>query len=443
MTATSAQQSEGLKGALQLRLGDSGDEETVHSWDTPNLSIVSYRLSDASPGDCDFATNAVLGQSPSSSLLGLSDRDGLVALVQRSLMTPMLSSFEESNEGIKAFIDNPQYSKLSFKLQCLFPTLGFRPGIILQSECPIKFPLNETECLLNDNDSQISGLDFAEMDETSSNVPAATEPSPSYQPVQATPAPSGESPTAMSPPSLQRETPSPGETAQSDMSDKSTQMTRLAYCHRIADSAITKLNISSNPQEINQHILSLGSSGGIHALEKEKRRIKFILRKYDLTFEKAFGQPPSRVEKEPMRVVYVYYRKVKLAIDKVAANPVPVAASPEFANSAAGDEQPADGSKKQLTSSSSSLNQAPLEELERKLEKMTTQKVVLAKRLQSFQESFEKRNGRRIRYHRDIVEIDSDYRKYKKLRAHVLQLTETIKARRALLTARGEPASRG
>eukprot|EP01056_Protomagalhaensia_sp_Gyna25_P006081 Protomagalhaensia_sp_Gyna_25__6080@NODE_974_length_2340_cov_6_883529_g774_i0_p1_GENE_NODE_974_length_2340_cov_6_883529_g774_i0NODE_974_length_2340_cov_6_883529_g774_i0_p1_ORF_typecomplete_len265_score48_83ATG16/PF08614_11/1_3e02ATG16/PF08614_11/0_0086BEX/PF04538_12/0_0078MscS_porin/PF12795_7/1e03MscS_porin/PF12795_7/0_014Mei5/PF10376_9/21Mei5/PF10376_9/2_8Myosin_tail_1/PF01576_19/2_7e02Myosin_tail_1/PF01576_19/0_025FlxA/PF14282_6/27FlxA/PF14282_6/5Spc7/PF08317_11/2_4e02Spc7/PF08317_11/0_13Leu_zi len=261
------------------------------------------------------------------------------------------------------------------------------------------------------------------MDETTTQKPPPTPEKVATRPQ------SFESPTAVSPPSLQRDTPSPSGAAEHSAESNSggTQMTRLAYCQRIAESAIGKLALSSNIQELNAHINALRAQGGLHALDKEKRRVKFILRKYDLTYEKAFGQPPSRMEKEPMRIVYVYYRKVKMAIDKAStsestpAEPVPM--------------------EVQSASHSSSANQTPLEELERKLEKMQAQKSVLAKRLQAFQEAFEKRNGRRIRYHRDIVEIDADYRKYKKLRAHVIQLTEVIQARKALLTARGDSRS--
>ena len=46
-------------------------------------------------------------------------------------------------------------------------------------------------------------------------------------------------------------------------------------------------------------------------LSNEKKRVKNELKLYDQEFIKRFGRPPSRVEKEPMRNLYMYYKRLK------------------------------------------------------------------------------------------------------------------------------------
>jgi len=49
-------------------------------------------------------------------------------------------------------------------------------------------------------------------------------------------------------------------------------------------------------------------------LNNEKKRVKSELKLYDQAFISRFGRMPSRVEKEPMRNLYMYYKRIKIAI---------------------------------------------------------------------------------------------------------------------------------
>eukprot|EP01017_Pseudomicrothorax_dubius_P014701 TRINITY_DN1716_c0_g1_i1.p1 TRINITY_DN1716_c0_g1~~TRINITY_DN1716_c0_g1_i1.p1 ORF type:complete len:429 (-),score=87.42 TRINITY_DN1716_c0_g1_i1:1013-2299(-) len=51
-------------------------------------------------------------------------------------------------------------------------------------------------------------------------------------------------------------------------------------------------------------------------LTSEKKRVKNELKQYDSAFETAFQRLPGRLEKEPMRPLYLYYKKLKQSIAK-------------------------------------------------------------------------------------------------------------------------------
>merc|ERR1719507_153726 len=55
-------------------------------------------------------------------------------------------------------------------------------------------------------------------------------------------------------------------------------------------------------------------------LAGEKRRVKQELKRYDAEFRKQFLRLPTHTEKEPMRPLYVYYRRLKLMITQAENN---------------------------------------------------------------------------------------------------------------------------
>lgn len=54
-------------------------------------------------------------------------------------------------------------------------------------------------------------------------------------------------------------------------------------------------------------------------LSNEKKRVKNELKVYDNAFLQQFKRIPSRSEKEPMRNLYMYYKRLKQAIVKKQA----------------------------------------------------------------------------------------------------------------------------
>lgn len=51
-------------------------------------------------------------------------------------------------------------------------------------------------------------------------------------------------------------------------------------------------------------------------LESEKKRVKNELKVYDQEFISKFKRAPTRSEKEPMRNLYMYYKRLKQYIEK-------------------------------------------------------------------------------------------------------------------------------
>ena len=46
-------------------------------------------------------------------------------------------------------------------------------------------------------------------------------------------------------------------------------------------------------------------------LSREKKKVKNELKIYDQSFQSKFKRAPSRAEKEPMRNLYMYYKRLK------------------------------------------------------------------------------------------------------------------------------------
>ena len=83
-------------------------------------------------------------------------------------------------------------------------------------------------------------------------------------------------------------------------------------------------------------------------LQNEKKRVKNELKVYDQDFITRFKRAPTRSEKEPMRNLYMYYKRLKQYIEKrekieaqqkttAPQTKVPDIAKKEFSN-----EQPQD-----------------------------------------------------------------------------------------------------
>ena len=61
-------------------------------------------------------------------------------------------------------------------------------------------------------------------------------------------------------------------------------------------------------------------SYSLDELQNEKKRVKNELKVYDQDFYTKFKRPPTRSEKEPMRNLYMYYKRLKQYIDKREKN---------------------------------------------------------------------------------------------------------------------------
>merc|ERR1712136_373787 len=116
------------------------------------------------------------------------------------------------------------------------------------------------------------------------------------------------------------------------------------------------------------------------------RRVKQELKRYDADFRRQFSRLPSHGEKEPMRPLYVYYRRLKGMITQA----------------------------EQITG------------LEARLESLQNEKGHVRQTLQAFQERFVSENNRKIRFHKDILPIEREYRMYKNLKEEIAKVESQL-----------------
>jgi chromosome segregation ATPase len=126
-------------------------------------------------------------------------------------------------------------------------------------------------------------------------------------------------------------------------------------------------------------------------LVSEKKKVKNELKNYDNNFKNLFGRVPRREEKEPMRPLYVYYKKLKISLTKRA------------------NEKP---QPKRMTR----------EETQKRVEELKKERSDLKAVLHNFQMEFSQTNHRRIRYHRDIAPVENEYKRYKEVKAELSKL---------------------
>ncbi|KAH8740738.1 hypothetical protein FG386_002700 [Cryptosporidium ryanae] len=108
-----------------------------------------------------------------------------------------------------------------------------------------------------------------------------------------------------------------------------------------------------------------------------RRDVKEELRRYESGFELAHNFPPSKTDKEPLRPLYSFYKKL------------------------CGERAGPPGAR--------------IEELRRR-------RMVLREKLERYQQTFEKENNRKILYHKDLLPVESEYNEYKSIRAEIKRL---------------------
>ena len=129
----------------------------------------------------------------------------------------------------------------------------------------------------------------------------------------------------------------------------------------------------------------------VERLNNEKKKVKNELRNYDNDFNELFKYQPSSDEKQPFRPLYVYYKKLK-----------------EYINKKGGSEN---------------MSQ---EQVEKKIKEIKNERKELRERIQQYQKDFENTHNRKIRYARDIAPIDTEYKRYKDLKAELQRLEDLL-----------------
>jgi len=176
-----------------------------------------------------------------------------------------------------------------------------------------------------------------------------------------------------------------------------------------------------------------------HEFASEKRRVKQELKRYDAEFRKQFMRLPSHLEKEPMRPLYVYYRRLKTMLAQVEQN------KPDRRGGGAGLGSDDEGLGMRLNPRESLTTIPDLEEtprqggrrttnvesriatLEARIESLQSEKGSVRAKLQAFQEKFVIDNSRKIRFHKDILPIEREYRMYKHLKEEIMKVEAQLR----------------
>lgn len=226
----------------------------------------------------------------------------------------------------------------------------------------------------------------------------------------------------------------------------------------------------------------------VDEISLEKKRVKNELKRYDTAFSAVFKRIPSREEKEPMRPLYIYYKKLKQTIGRTdKPNPksntvvqkssttsgvTPIAIPEknqrllgsmnllqEKENKATTISSQADkkldssfeynlskDATKELsfepkmnnffnqglpshkhTNSKSNVSAGfNYEQARKELEDLKQNRAKLRDRLHSYQVDFTKNNNRKIKYHKDIVPVENEYKRYKEIKQEIQRLENLL-----------------
>jgi hypothetical protein len=186
----------------------------------------------------------------------------------------------------------------------------------------------------------------------------------------------------------------------------------------------------------------------VKALENEKRRVKNELKIYDQQFSGQFGRMPDKDEKQPMKPLYMYYKRLKMYIDRKSS----MAAASQNINQTASRGSSVDST---ALSQGSRLSQQPAEvvvkptavlnpeeaapqaekvlqkylisnklELQKKVHDLKSERAKLRQQLDLFQKNFIESNNRKIKYTTDIQPVQGEFKRYKDLKSDIIKLEE-------------------
>lgn len=174
-----------------------------------------------------------------------------------------------------------------------------------------------------------------------------------------------------------------------------------------------------------------------HELAAEKRRVKQELKRYDLDFRKQFARLPTHTEKEPMRPIYVYYRRLKTQIAQAEqkrnghSSRTSQARGGSFARNSLSTIPDQEETPRSREEGKEEDEEDQATALELRIETLQSEKSQVRNKLQVFQERFVSENNRRIRFHKDILPIEREYRMYKTLKEDIAKAEQQLRDLRA------------
>jgi len=209
----------------------------------------------------------------------------------------------------------------------------------------------------------------------------------------------------------------------------------------------------------------------------KKKSVKNELKHYDTAFQNLFKKFPERAEKEPMRPLYIYYKKLKQTLSKISKGDDSHKSSNKDSNSLSSaniakygistginekenkgtnfekKDKSFDKSNKEpvlnnfmnpnLINNGNSLNiksmsvsktnnapqtQQTQEQLKKVLDEFKGKRSLLREKLHNYQVEFTKNHNRKIRYHKDIEPVEEEYRKYKEIKNEIARIEDLLQS---------------
>lgn len=226
-----------------------------------------------------------------------------------------------------------------------------------------------------------------------------------------------------------------------------------------------KLNYVMKKLNINQSKLNIKylNTLGLDEIEKEKSKVKKELQEIDKEFTKLFKREPAKNEKEVLRPLYVYYNDLKQIITNKKGTGGGSVSSSQEKTKEMNLEKEKDfkrpNSSKQLDNESQLLKksknedknnknkllsdqvkrpssaklkayqQLSTDELINELQVIKDQQILYKQKLHDYQKDFHQRNNRKVKYYKDIEEVEFEYNSYKENRLLIKDIEDIIEAK--------------
>ena len=162
-----------------------------------------------------------------------------------------------------------------------------------------------------------------------------------------------------------------------------------------------------------------------------KKQVKGELKSYDQEFLSLFKRAPNRAEKECMRPLYMYYKKLKQLMTKkqgesgTEINKLSVTKPGIKHPIKQGESEP----QKNALIGLEAVKLQSKEIIQAKLMEIKKERASLRVVLDNFQKDFISKNNRKIKYNKDIAPVADEFKIYKEMKRAISELEEIVSKR--------------
>ncbi|CAE7243683.1 PSAE [Symbiodinium microadriaticum] len=169
-------------------------------------------------------------------------------------------------------------------------------------------------------------------------------------------------------------------------------------------------------------------------LGQEKKRVKAELKRYDTDWKKQFKVLPNHSQKEVMRPLYLYYRRLKNQLATADSGARDQDSDDDLLGRQPGPESARSGRRTNKEKAELQISQ-----LEARANSLQQEKGAIRTKLKEFQENFLLQHHRKIRFHKDILPIEKEYRMYKNIKEELQKVESQLRSLRGHLQRRVWP----